>query len=717
MDKLVLGLPWAHALEREWLVTDGRGGYASGTVVGPQTRRYHGLLVAALAPPLRRTVLLSKLEETLEIADEAYALSANEFYDGTVHPQGFEHLSDFQLAAGVPVWRYAFRSDNVEAALEKRIWMEPGPTTFVSYTLQGPAPDARLSLVPLCGFRDFHHEMTGSEDWRFGVEPVDSGVTVRAYAGATPYHLQVVAPAGATWSFEDDVGWWWRFLHRAERERGQECLEDLYAIGRLTCHLRPEETLVLAAGIEPPDLIRAKLRANLGRHPEARSAMRPAVLLSVPAAPAPGSLGTVEERLGTPEPGRAEDEFVGQLRRAAAQFLVTRAVPGEPPAVGADGVPEARTVLAGYHWFGDWGRDTMIALSGLALATGRFAEARAIVRAFARYVDRGMLPNRFPESGVPLSEGDYNTVDATLWYFHAIDFLDRQQGTSPPETSRPATSTGLVEELFPVLAEIIDWHVQGTRFGIRVDPEDSLLYVENAQLTWMDAKVGDWIVTPRAGKPVEIAALWHHALTLMEAWARRLGRMQLSAVYGHLRERTGEGLRRRFWYEWGGPHGYLYDVVDGAAGNDASLRPNQAIAVALPDCPLEPAQRQAVVDTMARQLWTPRGLRTLAPSEQSYRGRYTGDVWQRDSAYHQGTVWPWLLGPFVDAHLLVYRDPVAARRFLTPLRTHLVNEAGVGSISEIFDGDAPHAAKGCIAQAWSVAEVFRAWMATHHTSR
>ncbi|MGH2367094.1 MAG: amylo-alpha-1,6-glucosidase, partial [Chloroflexota bacterium] len=334
---------------------------------------------------------------------------------------------------------------------------------------------------------------------------------------------------------------------------------------------------------------------------------------------------------------------------------------------------------------------------GLALATGRFGEAEAILRGYARFVDKGMLPNRFPDSGAPLGDGDYNTVDATLWYFHAVDYVDRHIGGD------------LVERLFPVLAEIVDWHVWGTRFGIRVDPQDGLLRVEDGQLTWMDAKVGDWVVTPRAGKPVEIQALWLHALALMEGWSRRRGNGARSADYGEMRRRAAASFATCFWYEAGG---YLYDTVDGEHGDDTSLRPNQAIAAALADCPLTREQRQAVVDTVAGRLWTPRGVRTLAPEDPRYQGRYGGDPWRRDGAYHQGTVWPWLLGPFVDAHLLVYGDRAAARRFLEPMREHLFAEAGVGSISEIFDGDVPHGPRGCIAQAWSVAEVVRAWMAT-----
>jgi glycogen debranching enzyme len=399
----------------------------------------------------------------------------------------------------------------------------------------------------------------------------------------------------------------------------------------------------------------------------------------------------------TPEPV-GDEEFVEQLRRAAHQVMVARPIPGEEAPVGADGLPEAGTVLAGYHWFGDWGRDTFIALPGLAQATGRYDECRRIVRTFAKYVSGGMLPNRFPDTGAPLNDGDYNTVDATLWYFHAIHVLDRLSGG------------GLVPEVYGTLVEIIDQHVKGTRFGIQVDPTDGLLRVENPQLTWMDAKVGDWVCTPRDGKPVEIAALWHHALSLMEVWARLLGRpMAELRRFNRLRIQAAEGFSDRFW---NGAGGYLYDAVDGSAGDDASLRPNQIIAAALPDAPLSLEERKSIVDVVVSKLWTPRGLRTLDPADGRYRGRYEGDVWSRDGAYHQGTVWPWPLGPLVDAHLLVYGDKAAARKLIEPLREHLLDEGCVGSINEIFDGDAPHIPRGAVAQAWSVSEVFRAWTLT-----
>lgn len=688
METPVLGQTLAQALEREWLVTDGLGGYASGTVPGIATRRYHGLLVAPLTPPLGRTVLLAKLEETWECGEQRHDLSANEFHDGTIYPHGYERLVDFGLAAGLPVWRFA-AGDSV---VEKRVWMERGQsTTYISYTLHGGRPGT-LYLSPLCAFRDFHHETIGSIDWHFGIEPLADGcgLTVRAFAGATPYHLLGLPPDGRRWVLGGQPGWWWRFAHRQERERGLDFLEDLFCAGTVTCDLHPGETLLLAATIHDPQRVRVALAEQRLRAPT------PAV--AIPLVAASGGVAL-------PAP-----EFVAQLQRAAHQFLVARDVPAETPRLDAQGVPEARTVLAGYHWFGDWGRDTMIALPGLALATGRHAEARAILRAFAHYVDRGMLPNRFPDSGSPLGDGDYNTLDATLWYFHAVDAVDRLTA-APPGAEGP---DDLVAQVYPILREVVDWHVRGTRFGIRVDPADGLVRADDPQLTWMDAKVGDWVVTPRGGKPVEIAALWHHALALMVQWGARLGRPTAEvADLRALREKAATGIREQFWCD---PGGHLFDIVDGPAGHDPSLRPNQIIAASLADFPISAEQRRMVVDLVAQRLWTPRGLRTLSPSHPRYAGKYGGDTWRRDGAYHQGTVWPWLLGPFVDAHLLVYGDRAAARAYVAPLADHLLADGCVGSISEIFDGDAPHAARGCIAQAWSISEVYRAWLATEPAS-
>jgi predicted glycogen debranching enzyme len=355
--------------------------------------------------------------------------------------------------------------------------------------------------------------------------------------------------------------------------------------------------------------------------------------------------------------------------------------------------PNGRTIIAGYPWFGDWGRDTMISLPGLMLVTGRHDEAARTLRTFAHFVDQGMLPNRFPDGG---ETPEYNTADATLWYFEAI------------RAYHAATSDAtLLRDLFPVLQEIIEWHQRGTRYNIRMDPDDGLLYAgePGVQLTWMDARVGDWVVTPRIGKPVEVNALWYNALRIMADFARHLG--ESAELYDTLAEQAQDGFAR-FWNE---ATGYCYDVLDGPEGDDPALRPNQLFAVSLPHSPLTCQQQRAVVDACARHLLTSHGLRSLAPDAPAYIGHYGGDQRQRDAAYHQGTVWGWLIGPFVSAHLRVYGDRELARSFLQPLIHHLADH-GLGSISEIFDGDPPFTPHGCIAQAWSVAEVLRAWQAT-----
>jgi predicted glycogen debranching enzyme len=390
-----------------------------------------------------------------------------------------------------------------------------------------------------------------------------------------------------------------------------------------------------------------------------------------------------EESLRAASPLREPPPAVEHLTLAADQFVVSRATKAEP---------KGKTVIAGYHWFNDWGRDTMIALPGLTLATGRPEVAARVLRTYARYVDQGMLPNRFTDDSDSLA---YNTIDATLWYFEAIRAYHAATGDST-----------LLRELFPVLREIVAWHVEGTRYQIKVDPDDGLLYggVPDQQLTWMDAKVGDWAVTPRIGKPVEINALWYNALRSMADFAGRLG--EPLSPYEDLAEQTYTEFAR-FWNQ---DAGYCYDVIHGPDGDDPALRPNQLFAVSLPHSPLSPPQQRAVVDVCARRLLTSHGLHSLAPDDPAYIGGYGGDRRQRDAAYHQGTVWSWLIGPFVTAYLRVYGDREQARSFLQPFIHHLADH-GVGSISEIFDGDAPFAPRGCIAQAWSVGEVLRAWSA------
>jgi len=642
---------------REWLVTNGRGGYASGTVAGIHTRRYHGTLVAALDPPLGRTLLVGTLNETLDVgpsgvgspdAPDAFALGANAWTGGAVDPTGYVHLDRFHLEGTVPVWTYACGP----AILEKRVWMEHGAdTTYVRYTLARAFGPARLRVETLLGHRD-HHATTEAGNWAMDVEPVGHGLRVDAYDGAVPIFLRS-ADAAAT---PDHT--WHRGIHLAvEAERGLDATDDQLHAATFETELAPGAscTLVFSTALEASLDGAAALRHQHER----------------------------EETLRAWSPFYDASADIRQLVLAADAFVVDRET---------DAVDDGSTILAGYPWFGDWGRDTMIALPGLTLATGRPDIAARILRTFAQFVDRGMIPNRFPDAtGVPA----YNTVDATLWMFDAVHRYVEATGDD-----------GLLADLFPVLERIFDHHEHGTRYGIGVDAHDGLLHAgaPGVQLTWMDAKVDDWVVTPRTGKPVEVNALWHHALRVMAGFADRLG--EDPAPFADRADRAAAGFAR-FWNE---DLGFCYDVIDGPDGDDPALRPNQLLAVSLAPSPLAPEQQRAVVDACARRLLTPLGLRSLDPAHPDYTGRYTGDHTARDGAYHQGTVWSWLIGPFVKAHLRVYGDPETARSFLRPLLRHL-GDHGLGHISEIFDGDPPFTPRGTIAQAWSVAEVLDAWRA------
>ena len=652
------------AESREWLVTNGIGGYASGTVAGLLTRRYHGLLVAALQPPLGRTLLLAKLDETVGYDNLTYALHTNRWADGNVEPHGYRNIQSFELEGTIPTWKFAC----ADALLEKRIWMEQGAnTTYVRYTLSRATQPLTLTLKALVNYRDYHGSTQGN-DWQMNVDRIEGGMKIAAFDNATPLYLSsdtaTVTPAH---------NWHHNFDLAVERYRGLSDREDHLHAATFEVTLNPGESIVFVASTEPqPNLDGAE--ALKLRHSQEQK------LINL-------------WKLNRPETiNRSQDcpAWIEQLVLAADQFIVDRSVPN---------IPNGKTIIAGYHWFGDWGRDTMISLPGLTIATGRSEIARSILLTFAKYVDKGMLPNRFPDAGdVP----EYNTVDATLWYFEAIrSYYDA------------TADDDLLAELFPILAEIIDWHCRGTRYNIHLDAGDGLLYAgePGVQLTWMDAKVDDWVVTPRIGKPIEINALWYCALRSMAKFARQLGKPYKE--YDVLADRT----LIKFPRFWNADTGYCYDVLDSPDGDDASLRPNQIFAVSLPGIGakgyaplLTPAQQRGVVDTCGRSLLTSYGLRSLVPSHPQYQGHYGGNQLQRDGAYHQGTTWGWLLGSFVLAHLQVYGDRTQARQFLEPIGHHLLAH-GLGTCSEIFDGDAPMTPRGCIAQAWTVAEVLRAWVA------
>ena len=642
---------------REWLVTNGLGGFASGTVAGTATRRYHGLLIAALQPPTGRTLLVSGLDDSVSYLGGRYSLSTNRWMSGFVSPSGYLQIENFFLEGTKPVWQYAL----ADGLLEKRVWMKQGEnTTYVQYMLVRARGPVELDAKVLVGYRDFH-ATTHADVWKMRSEPVDGGLRLTAFEGATPFYLK---SAGA--SVEEREQWYHDYLLPAERERGLDDHEDRLYAAEFHARLGSGESVTLVFSTEEGTSLDGE---------EARSEQSNHELKLFHAWQARHA-----QTSGTP----AEDEpgWLWQLVLAADQFVVKRALP-------QDG--EGQSVIAGYPWFSDWGRDTMIALPGLTLAQGRPEVARRVLHSFAQYVEAGMLPNHFPdEGGAP----EYNTVDAGLWYFEAV----RQYFQATHDL-------GLLSELYPVLAGMVDAHVKGTRYNIKVDPGDALLYAggPEVQLTWMDVKIGDWVVTPRTGKAVEINALWINALHSMMGFSRAL--VKPGEGYAKLAEKAS----RNFLRFWNPERDCCYDVIDvPGVGNDPSLRPNQIFAVSLPFSPLRERQQRSVVDAVAQHLLTSHGLRSLAASEPAYRGKYGGGPRERDAAYHQGTVWGWLLGPFALAHFRVYGDRAAAQSFLEPLGM-TIHAGGLGTIGEVFAGDAPFPLGGCIAQAWSVAEVFRAW--------
>lgn len=643
------------AESREWLVTNGIGGYAFGTIAGHQTRCYHGLLVAALRPPLGRTLLLAKLDETARYGDEQFELATNRWADGTVSPQGYRNIERFHLEGTTPVWTFAL----ADALLEKRIIMRSGAnTTYIFYRLVRATAPVALSIKALVDY-GAEHCTTTAGNMPMDITPVERGLRVTAFEGAIPFY--VLSSSGTARPSKD---WYRNFDLPAERARGLRDHTDHFFAGEFTATIGSGESLTIVASTEASPSLDGEA-AYAVRQQETQSLLDHFFAENIAIAP------------------KAPME-IQQLVLAADQFVVARPL---------EGASDSRTILAGYPWFCDWGRDTMIALPGLCLVTGRSPDAREILRTYARFVSEGLLPNNFSDGG---KAPEYNTADATLWYCNAVR-----------EYFNATKDIGLLRELYPVLAGIVDAHVRGTRYNIHVDPDDGLLYAGQAgtQLTWMDAKVGDCVVTPRIGKPVEINALWFNAATSMAQFARAIG--QKPGDYEALAKKAREGFERF----WNSATEFCFDVIDGPRGagdNDRVLRPNQIFAVSLPESPLSPERQRAVVDICARELLTSYGLRSLGPQEADYQGRYAGDAGKRDSAYHQGTVWGWLLGPFALAHLRVYRDAATAMSFLEPMLRHTM-AAGLGTASEIFDGNAPFVPNGCIAQAWTVGETLRAW--------
>lgn len=642
------------AERREWWLANGLGGYAAGTIAGTLTRRYHGLLIAPVDPRLGRLLVLAKADARVVDGEREYPLFSNRWGDGSVDPQGHLYIESFQLEGRMPVWTFACG----DARIEQRIWLEHGVnTSYVAFRLRPRSvTDGRklaLKVALLVNARDHHGS---GRPWPFQpvIECDESGLRVRHPNWFTLYARASGGGIAARGSWYDN------FDLALERERGLPDRDSHFLAGEATLSLPEGEWVGIVTSVAPDAStdMAAAMRRFLDRD----------------------ALQLAEAKTRVAELSESPP-WIDQLVLAADSFVFARPLAA---------VPDGESVIAGYPWFGDWGRDTMIALPGLALATGRFHTALRILRTFARFVDRGMLPNVFPGSG---ETPEYNTVDAALWYLEA--WRAYVEATGDEASLRDA---------FPVLRDIVDWHVKGTRYGIALDPADGLLRAgePGVQITWMDAKVGDWVVTPRIGKPVEINALWFNALALMTLFAERLG--QTAAGYRRLADASKAGFQRFVDPGSGG----LFDILDGPDGNDATLRPNQIFAVSLPHSPLSPQAQARVVSLVGRKLLTSYGLRSLAADHPNYRPHYRGGVWERDGSYHQGPVWAWLLGHYALAEFRVNGDALAARERLAPIADHLA-DAALGSVSEIFDGAPPHLPRGCPVQAWSVACTLESW--------
>ena len=641
------------AERREWWIANGRGGYAGGTIAGSLTRRYHGLLIAPVGSPLGRRLILAKADATVIAPERSYPLFTNRWKSGAISPAGHIRIGSFRLDYSVPVWTYEIGPHRIEA----RIWMEPGAhTAYVAWLLrpQPDAPEHALSLrVTLLANNRDHHGATVVGG--FAPDIAVEGERLLVTEGGS-FSLTIRARGGTIVAKRD---WYRDFALPLEAERGLDAIDNHLCVGEVTLPLVPGQWRGIAASLEanPSDDIEAALKRRLDHD---RSIVSTAVASSPAMSDAP--------------------PWIARLALAADAFIFARPLAS---------VPDGQSVIAGYPWFGDWGRDTMISLPGLTLATGRPNIARRILATFSSFVSQGMLPNVFPGAG---EHADYNTADASLWFFEAWRaYFDATKDVAA------------LREVFPILSDMIDWHQRGTRYGIAVDKADGLLKagVAGVQLTWMDAKVGDWVVTPRIGKPVEINALWNNALRVMSSFAAVLEEPdRFSALAGAASRSFARFVRS-------GGEG-LYDVIDGPSGDDASVRPNQIFAVSLPHSPLAGADQQNVVRVCRDQLLTAFGLRSLAPGSPAYHPHYGGGIMERDGGYHQGPVWAWLLGPFCLAMYRVHRDARAALDLLAAMRDALEDQA-VGTIGEIFDGDPPHQPRCAPVQAWSVACTLDAW--------
>jgi predicted glycogen debranching enzyme len=643
---------------REWIITNGLGGYASGSLAGVCTRRYHGMFVPSLHQPRGRHVLVSRLDEQITIAGRTYRLGGGDRVGEALAPADSLWLREFHLDGNAACWTFVCD----QLVLERRLVMpHQRNTACLRYEIKSDA-SARIRVRPWLPFRRQDAPLHRAGYGKFELSVMGDGGCRVALAESELWFAMRLNAQGALFSAdaEEEMD---AFLWR-EEARGYESHEVVASPGHWEWQAEPHVASILVMTTEE-----SPQQVDVDR-PFEEEGRRIAELV---------------ERAGA-----AKDPVLARLTVAADQFLILPDKRAEENAEAALPGHVLRTVVAGYHWFLDWGRDTMISLEGLMLATGRQAEARATLLTFSHYLRDGLLPNLFPEGS---RDGWYHTVDATLWYLHAIHRYECAVGEA-----------SLVVELLPTLRDIMRHHIDGTRFNIGVDPEDGLLRAGTPDhaLTWMDAHMGDWIVTPRRGKPVEIQALWYNALCLMQGWETEPA---TRADYARRADLARRSFNAKFWNP---ARNCLFDVIESDGGNDARLRPNQLFAISLDHPVLDEGHRTAVLETVRTALLTPVGLRTLDEQDRQYSRSYHGNLRTRDAAYHQGTVWTWLLGAYIDACLRTHGDSDATQGLLAAFPGHL-QVAGLGSISEVFDGEWPHAPHGCIAQAWSVAEVLRCW--------
>jgi predicted glycogen debranching enzyme len=654
--------------ETEWLVTNGLGGYASGTIGGTLTRVFHGYLISALQSPLGRTMMLNDILEEIVMPDGRRFKLNGLITEGGEYRGAPPYLTNFGLDAGLPVWTY-----EVEGfVLEKRVVLPHRQnTTYIDYRVLNAKGTAKLHLRPAVNMREHEAPVnTKLEQYTFTVR--DHQYELKPNSAVPPLRLMLIGKGASVTVDAQRIR---NVTYQLERSRGYIWRGDLWSPGYLSVDVSAGREVTLVASTETWDIMSA-LDPQQACDAEQDRKRR----LLIEANPA------------------ACDPSCRELVWAADQFIFTPVGRQEDTARARAAGDEIRSIIAGYHWFTDWGRDTMISLEGLTLTTGRQVEASYILRTFARYIRDGLIPNMFPEGK---KQGLYHTADATLWFFHALN-----------RYLKKTDDRHLLDQMVPKLLDIVGHHLRGTRFNIHVDSKDGLLSqgALGYQLTWMDAKVDDWVVTPRRGKAVEINALWYNALRLLEGWLREVGRDEEATGIGEHAARAKRSFNKRFWYSEGG---YLYDVLDGDNGHcDTSCRPNQIFAISLDHPVLDKVHWKQVLSVVKDRLLTPVGLRSLAPGEPDYKPRYDGDLRSRDAAYHQGTVWAWLIGPFIDAWLRVHpQEFETARGFLEGFKAGL-HSACVGQISEIFDAEPPFTPRGCCAQAWSVAEVLRSFVIT-----